>query len=600
MNKVLLYLMALALLAVSCGKEENIPSPMGNDPVSEVKMITEVVSGGRAATKATINASAAFAWTFGDKVAVHVSNGDSHRYVVTSSGASVAGASASFSVQYEEGYSRDAFAVYPSTIVAENAANYGQSGQPLDVTLPSSYTLDQVSGETSPCPMIATNAPDAGWAFYQLCGLLRLTVNSIPPSTKRLEIDFNGNKVWGNFSITQTITPGTSDIKTATGSENDVIKIFKEGATVDVTLNNNAWLDGLVLNIPLPTGDYTNITVTAYNALSGGDAILVPLTLPFGYTASNQYGTKRTASFPVFSVSADKRVLFSPGNLQASTSDYGAHWTWGFAANQWDYIGASYYHNQRISGNGTVKFVGDPGKVDLFGWVGASNTTWSGDLGTTLNAAMYGITSSKTLNSADTYGNVADESLKSDWGNTINDEYTWRTPAADEWSYLLGTRTRGGRANGTNNPRFTLARINTDGTAVCGLILFPDGVTIESSEVTKWGNINKEIGESSMYTWDSYATQCTTAQWAALATKGCVFLPCAGYRYLEGNNTPVSGVGGAAGYAGYYWSSSPVNASQAYFVLFIRTFVDPNSASKKLTVSDRYYGHSVRLVRDIN
>ena len=364
MKKYFFYLSTLALLAAACNKIDNNSTPIEEEPAPAVQMITETVSGSRGVeTKATIsNTGASFKWNEGDNVAVHVSKDGTHKYVTTTKGADAAAASANFEVTYEEGYSRDAFAVYPSTIVAENAANYGQSGHSLDVTLPDSYTLAQVQGEVSPCPMIATNAAGAGWNFYQLCGLLRLTVNSIPPSTKRLEIDFNGNKVWGDFSIAQTITPGTSDIKTATGSENDVIKIFKEGPTVDVTLNNNAWLDGLALNIPLPTGDYTSITVTAYSALSGGDAVLVPVTLPFGYTASNLYGTKRTASFLVFSVSADKRVLFSPGNLQATTTDLGANWTWHFAEHQYDYIGKA-VANDQIDGDGSVA---KNGTVDLF------------------------------------------------------------------------------------------------------------------------------------------------------------------------------------------------------------------------------------------
>lgn len=603
MKKVFFYIIALAAV-VACGKmEKGGLTFTGNEPGGSPQMVTERISGSHgASTKATIaDLDASFAWTAGDNIAVHVSNGDSHKYVFTSGtgGASVAAETADFVVSYEDGYSREAFAVYPSTIVTASAANYGQSGASLDVTLPGSYSLAQLSGETTPCPMIAANVPETNWTFYQLCGLLRLTVSGIPPSTKRLEIDFDGKKVWGNFSVVSPVTPGTSVIASASDDDRDIIKIFKEGPEVDATLNDNKWLDGLALNIPLPTGDYTSITVTAYNALSGGDAILVPITRPFAYAASREYATKRSASFPVFSVSETKRVLFSPGNLQASTSDLGAHWNWGFAAHEWEIIGASYYHNQRISGNGTVNFDGS-GKVDLFGWVGASNTTWSGDLGTSLNAAMYGITNAQTLNSPDTYGNVADEPLKSDWGNTINDEYTWRTPTAEEWSYLLGIRTRGGSVNGTSNARYALARINTDTTPAYGLILFPDGVTIDASEANKWGNINKEIGESYTLTWENNATQCTAAQWTALSAKGCAFLPCAGYRYMEGSNTPVTGVGGAAGYAGMYWSSSPVNASQAYFVLFKKSFVEPNPANKKITISDRKFGRSVRLIRDIN
>ncbi len=291
MKKLIFYIPALILFAVSCEKEENSPFQTENEPVSEVKMITEVVSGGRGeSTKATIaNSNASFAWAVGDNVAVHVSNGDSHKYVVTSSGASAAAASANFEVTYEDGYSRDAFAVYPSTIVSENAANYGQSGQPLDVTLPSSYTLDQVSGETSPCPMIATNTPGNGWEFYQLCGLLRLTVDGIPSNAKRLEIDFNGKKVCGDFSIAYPVTPNASAIETSADDDHDCITITKDGT------NTTFEATSLVMNLPLPVGTYTKITVMAYDALTDG-ALLKAASVSFGYNATTEYATKKTTA----------------------------------------------------------------------------------------------------------------------------------------------------------------------------------------------------------------------------------------------------------------------------------------------------------------
>ena len=39
------------------------------------------------------------------------------------------------------------------------------------------------------------------------------------------------------------------------------------------------------------------------------------------------------------------QVVFSRGNLQATTNDLGANWTWGFAENQWDYIGNAAANN---------------------------------------------------------------------------------------------------------------------------------------------------------------------------------------------------------------------------------------------------------------
>ena len=75
MKKLFLYFPALILLAVSCEKEENLPVLEENEPVSQVEMVTETVSGGRAGTKVIISdADASFAWTDDDNVAVHISN----------------------------------------------------------------------------------------------------------------------------------------------------------------------------------------------------------------------------------------------------------------------------------------------------------------------------------------------------------------------------------------------------------------------------------------------------------------------------------------------------------------------------------------------
>ena len=297
MKKLLLYTTAFAAIAFACNKLDNEPIQKAEDPDSGVKMITEKVIGGTVSrTKATIaDADASFSWTAGDNIAVHISNG---KYVYTSdagaSGASTAAATASFTVAYPDGYSRDAFAIYPCTIVDKDATNYGQSSSPLDVTLPSSYILSQVSGETSPCPMIATNTSGSGWTFKQLCGLLRLTVSDIPAGTKRLVLDFNGNKVCGSFSIASTVTPGTSTINTSTGSSDDKITITKDGT--NVTLGETT----LVLNIPLPTGDYSNLTIKAYDALSEGNLLRLGI-VPFSYTATRTKGVKKSSSLSNFS-----------------------------------------------------------------------------------------------------------------------------------------------------------------------------------------------------------------------------------------------------------------------------------------------------------
>ena len=274
------------------------------------------------------------------------------------------------------------------------------------------------------------------------------------------------------------------------------------------------------------------------------------------------------------------QIQFAQGNLQAKTDNLGVDdWTWTFATNQWDYIGNNPANN-RVNGYGTVS---GNGTVDLFGWVGESNTTWSGDLGTQGNAAMHGISDHKTYPySTDNYGNVPGENLKSDWGAIIG--AGWRTLNKDEWTYLLNTRS-GSTVNATDNARYTKATINTDGTAVRGLILFPDGETIANDEAG-WGDING---------WDEWGTTCTTAQWTALAAKGCVFLPASGYR--EGGTVTMSTVGGSTPpyYTNYfvrYWSSTThdSDANDAYAIDFKTKAANASSQFK------RHVGHSVRLV----
>lgn len=291
-----LYLAMLAGVTAACDKADNDIPQGGQERAAEVKMIVETISGtSGSTTRATIdNSDASFKWSIGDHIAVHVSNGTAGNYVFTSdngaSGADAAAATANFTVIYPEGYNRDAFAVYPSTIISDCATagtNYGQSGQTLDVTLPDSYTLAQVTGDTSPCPMVSTNVELNDWTFEQLCGLLRLTVNSIPNTAKRLEIDFGGKQVWGDFSIETGVTPGTSVIETSADDDHDIIKITKDG-TSDVALGETS----LVLNIPLPVGDYSNISVVAYDAVTGGSPVHGG-SVPFAYTAKNTKGVKK-------------------------------------------------------------------------------------------------------------------------------------------------------------------------------------------------------------------------------------------------------------------------------------------------------------------
>ena len=120
-------------------------------------------------------------------------------------------------------------------------------------------------------------------------------MNGVPASAKRLEIKFDGKKVCGDFSIANP-EPGSSAIESADDAANDCITVTQNGTNVALGEENP------VLNIPLPAGVYTKITVIAYDALTDGNALLMAV-VPFEYTATNRYGTKKEATLgPVQSI----------------------------------------------------------------------------------------------------------------------------------------------------------------------------------------------------------------------------------------------------------------------------------------------------------
>ena len=295
--------------------------------------------------------------------------------------------------------------------------------------------------------------------------------------------------------------------------------------------------------------------------------------------------------------SSGLKVAFSKGNLQATYN--GSTWTWAFAEHQYDYIGNAEGNTKVTDASPYVSgYSGSSTTVDLFGWVGASST-WTG-------VNKFGITSAGDgyLQKTDGYGNEADESMKAEWNSTNltitnGGGKTWRTLTGGEggeWEWIIGPaydaanpgtncRASGATVNGVVNARYTNATINTDGTEVNGIILFPDGCKINSSSAKDWGPINTE---------SDWETKCTTAQWTHLEELGCVFLPAAGYR--KGAEV------GYAGTEGYYWSSSPLaselpddlNTGSAHNVYF-----GSGAVVAPRDYYDRYYGFSVRLVRDV-
>ena len=221
-----------------------------------------------------------------------------------------------------------------------------------------------------------------------------------------------------------------------------------------------------------------------------------------------------------FSVAAGEQVYFAQGNLQYQASTN----TWRFAEAQTDTIGLD---NQNTSADYA-------GYIDVFGWGTGTNPT--------------------------TVGEYDDYSTYTDWGtnpisNGGNQANLWRALTKSEMGYVLY-----GRANADS--LFALGTVN----GVYGLIILPDTWTLPAGctftpSVQKglvWDNAGKYFSNENR---DNYEHNIyTQEQWAAMEANGAVFLPAAGYRYdVDMYDTQ---------YAGYYWYSTPVDASYCYALYF--------------------------------
>ena len=290
-----------------------------------------------------------------------------------------------------------------------------------------------------------------------------------------------------------------------------------------------------------------------------------------------------------FSVSANKAVYFSKGNLLYCPEDT----AWKFAENQYDMIGAD---NANISS--TYK-----GWIDLFGWGTSGFTRTTNDeydfnskpfcfdtirISRTYNYYAYGPSYNYTGNGD---GNIyGDEQRRLyDWGqynpilevfiirnkygveirrdSTVHFLSTWRTLTAEEWTYLMNSRSM---SNETSTKLWTPANLMLDDKTYKGILIFPDDFVFEELGVQHY-----TLGSTS-----STATVDKTT-WEIMEDAGVVFLPYTGNR-VEKNVSNVET-------HGYYWSASVNNAKTAKAI---------NIKTGAVVNAERAYGYSVRLVKD--
>ena len=649
-------LAALAMFSVACSLEEvNVDIPAEDADVN-ITYINAVGGEENAeeAVKSTVSDNANFAWTNGDKIAVYADGG----YKISDELASATGSNnVVFAFSGDQTFdlsTRSNFAVFPANLVTDSFGDIYTSDMTKDallINLPASYNLSDVNGNNSPTPMIADNT-GKDLKFKSICALLRFTLVNVPKQTDYITCDFNGKKVCGEHLLTDVVAGETAVVAADTEEMDDIITICNDGVF-------NTFQKNIVVNVPVPTGKYTDVTITTWEGdpWDGGfkiNAITMSVNKTVnaegtGYepwTAGRLSSRKRTVYLPVFTaqvnigIGAGVKVVFSPGNLTAEIEnlpEYGAEkniagtaTNWCFAENQYDAVINSGDNDGNIFAS---KSQGK--KVDLFNWYGASATNPAYTAADTQDL-KYGL----LYPSASCYTDAAKKTwdywvgrdsgttfILADWGeleigggkdicgyDVTYPAGTWRLPypakhngstdGTTEWARLLTSRKYLGTYNNNMVIDYCWAKVTLkDGENVVtyGMVIFPDHYDQNEPGTIPAGM--PVIKNANNVATSVYADNVITlADWAKLESKGCVFLPAAGYRYK------TSGVVADRNGDGIYWTNYANNSSaniNAIVMGFSDTNVSPSNFGSSPTLQTaksfaRYQGASVRLIRQVN
>ena len=252
-----------------------------------------------------------------------------------------------------------------------------------------------------------------------------------------------------------------------------------------------------------------------------------------------------------FSVSVDKQVFFSKGNLQYQASTN----TWRFALNQWEVVG---YDNANVS-------EAYEGWIDLFGW---------GTSGHNHGAICYQPWSTSDISTEYyAYGensyNLYDKTGEADWGHNLisnaeNQAVQWRTLTKEEWEYLFYFRTT------DSDIRYAKAIVN----GRQGMVLVPDD----------WNETFFNLNNVNLYNASYSSNEILLDDWLnVFESNGAIFLPVTGFRSGTDLQKLFS--------FGCYWSASS-KKGYPYFLLFDSNMFYANYSNSR----GGCLGMSVRLV----
>ncbi len=283
-----------------------------------------------------------------------------------------------------------------------------------------------------------------------------------------------------------------------------------------------------------------------------------------------------------FSVSATKKVVFSPGNLQAKPNGYGSVSEWRFAPRQWEIIGkydaSSDAQNLNPNGFDYDSTTGENG-------FSAENTHWM-DFFTLSTSGGIPQVSWGVVNPADPAMDDTQYGLTFlDFGNNPDIINTlgsgWFTLSKAEWLYLLQERDN-------NAQKWTLASVGNVG----GLVLLPDDWTLPIN-----CRFVPQKTDFTSITYSNGRVVGNSGSWNEMEKAGAVFLPAAGSLVRTGRlrfTSPEYMTSTFSVYNGKFYSAPFVSCTYSYnggYILDAPPHVSNSTGIRNI-------GLSVRLVKD--
>ncbi len=244
-------------------------------------------------TKTAFSDAGAFSWTSGDAISVHTSTGAFKEFELYSGEGNKSGV---FAGILSTGETATGVAVYP------HSTSHSLSGNALTVHLASEFVWS--SDGNSHAPMIASISGNS-LSFKHIGGLLKVTFSNVPSTARKFVFTAEGQKVTGDFVISDYTVDGAS-ISTADSITEDTVTITFDSPSTEMSFY-----------VPLPVGIYNGFKAELIN--STGDVVV----LKTRYTdLSVTRGKLILMSAIAGAASNGKMMLFDFGNTSSTTTSH--------------------------------------------------------------------------------------------------------------------------------------------------------------------------------------------------------------------------------------------------------------------------------------